>query len=175
MAKTPHAEVVRQKKLREDVAYVKGKTQEIESRIVSAAEGLFESAKEREMLHISIRVSCDFHKFLLDFGDAPSTDEAEFVADTIRSGIDWFYSLAHHCYLIREDRAKWVFDRKATSSFRDLRAACLNQFEILCQPSANGGEMLAALLSFIHLELVFMAQTFPSVVDSNLKADQWRT
>ncbi|MGB6404836.1 MAG: hypothetical protein WBF26_18495, partial [Candidatus Sulfotelmatobacter sp.] len=79
------------------------------------------------------------------------------------------------CYLIREDPAKWAFDRKAASSFRDLRAACLNQFEILCQPSANAGEMLAALLSFIHLELVFMAQTFPSVVDSNLKADQWRT
>lgn len=175
MQKLPYAETLRNKKLQEDVAYVKEKTHEIENRIVAATEDLFQSAKERELLHTSIRVSCDFHKFLLDFGDAPPTDEAEFVADTIRSGIDWFYSLAHHCYLIREDPAKWAFDRKATSSFRDLRAACLNRFEILCQPSANAGEMLAALLSFIHLELVFMAQTFPSVVDSNLKADQWRT
>lgn len=175
MQKLPHVETLRNKKLQEDVAYVKEKTQEIEKRIVAATEDLCESPKEREFLHISIRVTCDFHKFLLDFGDEPPTDEAEFVADTIRSGIDWLYSLAHHCHGIRDDLAKWNFDRRATSSFRDLRAACLKQFEILFDPSAGAGEMLAALLGFIHLELVFMAQTFPSVVDSNLKADQWRT
>jgi len=175
MQKLPHIETVRNKKIQEDAAYVKEKTQEIETRIIAATEELFESAKEREFLHISIRVSCDFHKFLLDFGDDPPTDEAEFVADTIRSGIHWFYSLAHHCYLIGEDLANWNFDWKATSRFRDLRALCLKRFEVLCRPSSGAGEMLGALLSFIHLELVFMAQTYPFVVDSNLKANQWQT
>jgi hypothetical protein len=122
MQKLPHVESVRNKKLQEDVAYVKEKTKEIETRI-----------------------------------------------------IDWFYLLAFHCHGVRNDFTKWRFDRKATSNFRDVRAACLKLFGVLCNPSAEAGEMLTALLGFIHLELVFMAQTFPSVVDSNLKADQWQS
>jgi hypothetical protein len=163
------------KKIEENVEYVKAKTKEIEERIIATTEELFESPKERELLHISIRVSCDFHKFLLDFGEKPPRDEAEFVADTIRSGIDWFYSLAFHCHGIRDDLAKWRFDRKATASFRELRIACLRCFDDLLRPSATAGEMLASLLAYIHLELVFMAQTFPSNVDSNLEEDQWQT
>ena len=157
-----------------DVEYVKTRTKEIEDRIVAATEELFESEKEREFLHISIRVSCDFHKFLLDFSDEPPYYEAEYVADTIRSGIRWFYSLAFHCHGIRDDLARWNFDRRATSNFPELRKECLRLFEVLRSPSATAGELLAALLSFIHLELVFMAQTFPAVVDSNLKEDQWQ-
>jgi hypothetical protein len=162
------------KKIEEDVEYVKTHSKLIEERIIAVTDELFESDKERELLHISIRVSCDFHKFLIDFGDEPPTEEARFVADTIRGGIDWFYLLAFHCHGIKKDIANWSFEQKATSSFRDLRAACLSRFEALCQPSAKAGELLAALLGFIHLELVFMAQTFPSVVNSNLKADQWK-
>jgi hypothetical protein len=175
MGTPPHIEVLRNKKLQEDVAYVKEKTQEIENRIVAVTEDLFESAKERELLHISIRVSCEFHKFLLDFGDNPPQDEAEYVADTIRSGMDWFYLLAFHCHGLRDDLATWRFDRQVTSNFPKLREACRRQFDILCRPSVTPGEMLASLLAFIHLELVFMAQVFPSTVDSNLKADQWQT
>jgi hypothetical protein len=174
MGTPPHIEVFRNIKLQEDVAYVKEKTQEIENRVVAATERLFESGKEREMLHISIRVSCEFQKFLLDFGDSPSQDEAEYVADTIRSGMDWFYSLAHHCHSLPDDLATWRFDRQITSNFPKLREACLGQFNILCRPSATPGEMLASLLAFIHLELIFMAQVFPSIVESNLKADQWQ-
>jgi hypothetical protein len=163
------------RKIEENVEYVKAKTEEIEERIVAATEELFESSEERELLHISIGVSCDFHKFLLDFGETPPRDEAEYVADTIRSGIDWFYSLAFHCHGIKDELVNWRFDRQATTSFRELRIACLRCFDDLCRPSATAGEMLASLLAFIHLELVFMAQTFPSVVDLNLKEDQWLT
>jgi len=171
----PHHEVFRHEKLRENVEYVQTKTREIEDRIIGATEDLFESPKERELLHISIRVSCDFHKFLLDCGDSPFRDDAEFVGDTIRSGIDWFYLLAFHCRGIRDDLANWTFDRQATSNFRELRKACLKQFEVLCSTSASAGELLGSLLAFVHLELVFMAQTFPATVDSNLIEDQWQT
>jgi hypothetical protein len=175
MKKIPHIEVSRHEKLREDVEYVQTKTREIEDRIIAATEDLFETPKERELLHISIRVSCDFHKFLLDSGDSPLRDEAEYVGDTIRSGIDWFFLLAFHCHGIRDDLAKWTFGRQATSNFRELRKACLKHFEILSSASASAGELLGSLLAFIHLELIFMAQTFPAIVDSNLTEDQWQT
>ena len=174
MEKPPYAEVTRHKKLQEDVAYVKEKTQEVESRIMAATGELFESAKERELLHISIRVSCEFQKFLLDFGDSPPQDEAEYVAATIRSGLRWFYLLDFHCHGVRDDLVTWRFDRQV-SNFPKLREACLRRFETLCQSSATAGEMLASLLAFVHLELVFMAQVFPSIVDPNSKADQWQT
>jgi hypothetical protein len=163
------------KRIEEDVEYVKAKTKEIEERILAASEDLFESEKERELLHISIRVSCDFHKFLLDFGENPPREEATFVADTIRSGIDWFYSLAFHCHGIKDELVRRPFDRQATGNFRELRIACLRRFDDLCQPSATAGEMLASLLAFMHLELVFMAQTFPFNVDANLEEGQWQT
>jgi hypothetical protein len=171
----PVPEGLSRQKIEENVAYVKGRTKEIEDRIVSATEGLFESEKDREQLHISIRVSCDFHKFLLDFGDQPPRHEAQYVADTIRSGIHWFYLLAFHCHGIEDELAKWTFDRQATSNFRELRGACLKHFEVLCGASASAGELLGSLLAFIHLELVFMAQTFPVLVDSNLTEGQWQT
>jgi hypothetical protein len=174
MKNSPHIETVRNEKLKEDVAYVKAKTQEIENRIVAATENLFESAKERELLHISIRVSCDFHKFLLDFGDTPPQDETEYIADTVRSGIDWFYLLAFHCHGLRDDLSIWRFNRQTTTNFPKLREACLREFDVLCQPSSTPGELLASLLALIHLELIFMVQVFPSTVDSSLKAEQWQ-
>jgi hypothetical protein len=67
----------------------------------------------------------------------------------------------------------WSFNRQAVSNFRDLRHACLTRFESLCDPSAPIGVTLAALLAFIHLELVFMAQTYPFFVHSYVKEDQW--
>lgn len=164
-------------KIRENVEYVKAKTKEIEDHILvaTATERLFESAKEIEDLHISMRVSCDFHKFLLDFGETPSKVEAGYVADTIRGGMDWLYLLGYSCAGMRDDLAQWKVERQATGNFRELRLACLRLFDELLRPTATGGEMLASLLAFIHLELVFMAQTFPSNVDSNLKEDQWQT
>jgi hypothetical protein len=163
------------KRIEADVAYVKGKTKEIEERLLAKIGELFESEKEREFLHISIRVSCDFHKFLLDFGDKPPLYEAEYVADTIRSGIDWFYSFAFHCRSIDDESAKAGFARQATSTFIELRSECLRLFQILCSPSATSGELLASLLSFIYLELAFVAQMFPFIFDSNPKEGRWLT
>jgi len=161
------------KKTEKDIEYVEAKTKQIEERITATTEDLFESEGEREFLHVSVRVTCDFHKFLLDFGDQPPLEEAAYVADTIRSGIDWFYSLAFHCHSISDDFVQWRFALQATSNFIELRRECLRLFEILCSPSATVGELLASLLSFIHLELAFMAQIFPFVVDSTLKEDRW--
>ena len=163
------------KRIEEDIKYVKAKTKEIEERIIPATEDFFESEKDREDLHISIRVSCDFHKFLLDFGDTPPLEEATYVADTIRSGIDWFYLLAFDCHVISDDLVHWRFAGQATSNFIELRRECLSLFQILSSPAAAADELLGSLLSFIHLELVFMAQIFPFVVDSNLKENEWLT
>ncbi len=163
------------KKIEEDAEYVKAKTKEIEERILPATGDLFESPRQKEGLHVTIRIACEFHKFLLDFGDLPPRDEAEYVADTIRSGIDWFMSLASTCHYLDDELAAWSFDRQAVSNFHDLRSACMKHFEELRAPSASLGTMLACLLTLTHLELVFMAQTYPFFLHSYTKEDQWLT
>src|SRR5215467_4647446 len=122
-------------KIRQNVEYVKTRTKEIEDRILAVSGDLFESERAKEELHITIRIACEFHKFLLDFGETPSRDESEFVADTIRSGIDWFRSLASTCHYLDDELAVWSFDRQAVSDFRKLRATCLRHFEKLCSCS----------------------------------------
>jgi len=169
----PHHEVFRHDKLRENVEYIKAKTSEIENRILAASGNLFESSREKEELHIAVRITCEFHKFLLDFGDAPPRDEAEFVADTIRSGLQWFWSLASTCHYLDDDLAVWSFDRQAVSNFGDLCSTFLTRFEELCQPPASIGVMLASVLALVHLELVFMAQTYPFFLHSYSKEDPW--
>ena len=173
MKKPPHIEVFRHDKLREDVEYVKGKTKEIEDRILAGPGALFESSREKEELHITIRIACEFNKFLLDFGETPFRDDAEYVANTIRSGLDWFISFASTCHYLDDELAVWSFDREVVSNFCELRSACLRRFEELCAPSANFGAMLASLLALTHLELVFMAQTYPFFVHSYTKEDRW--
>ena len=160
-------------RIRKEVEYIKGLTKQIEDRIVAACEDLFESSKNREELYITIRISCDFNKLLLDFGETPPQDEAEYVADTMRSGIDSFFLLPMTCRYVSDEAARWSFDRQAISTFRDLRAASLRRFDDLCCPSATGGEMLASLLALVHLELVFMGQTFPSFLHLHSREDQW--
>jgi hypothetical protein len=154
-------------RVRENVEYVKGLTAQIEQRIVAESDDFFDTTREKEDLHITIRVACDFHKFLMDYAETPPQTEAEFVADTIRSGIDWAFLLAHSCRLFPDELAKWSFDRQDLSTFAKLRTVWLKRFEELCRPSASAGEMLASLLALVHLELVFMAQTFPSIVESH--------
>lgn len=173
MKKPPHIEVSRHAKLQEDAEYVQARSREIEDRILTESGSLFESPKQKEELHVTIRIACEFHKFLLDFGDVPPRDEAEYVANTIRSGIDWFMSLASTCYYLDDELAAWSFDRQAVSNLHDLRSACMKHFEELGLPSASLGTMLACLLALTHLELVFMAQTYPFFLHSYTKEDQW--
>jgi hypothetical protein len=173
MKKPPHIEVSRHEKFRENVEYIQARSREIEDRILTESRDLFESPRQKEELHVTIRIACEFHKFLLDFGDVPQRDEAEYVANTIRSGIDWFMSLASTCDYLDDELAEWSFDRHAVSTFRDLRSACMKRFEELCAPSSSLGTMLASVLALTHLELVFMAQTYPSFLHSYIKEDQW--
>src|SRR2546429_5343140 len=63
--------------------------------ILRDSEGFFDDPKESEDLQITIRIACEFFVFLRQSKDVPELDEAEYMAGTIRSGLDWFFSMAH--------------------------------------------------------------------------------
>jgi hypothetical protein len=148
-------------RIREKVEYVEPLTKQIENRIIAGTEDLFCTPNELEDLHVTVRIACEFHKFLTDYSIDPPAGEAEYVVDTIRAGIDQFYLLAYSCKCMSEDYVAWSFDKQVIAGFSELRDACLRRFADLCRPDAKASQMLASLLAFVHLELLFVAQRFP--------------
>ena len=63
--------------------------------ILRDSEGFFDDPKESEDLQITVRIACEFFVFLQHSNDVPELGEAEYMAGTIRSGLDWFFSMAH--------------------------------------------------------------------------------
>jgi hypothetical protein len=59
--------------------------------ILRGSEGFFDDPKESEDLQITVRIACEF---LQQSNDAPELGEAEYMTGTIRSRLDWFFSMA---------------------------------------------------------------------------------
>lgn len=135
----------------------------IENLIVNSSGGFFDERNIREDLHVGIRIAKDFNDFLVNFGECPPPVEIDYILGTIRSGIDEFFALAHLCAIIDARSEAWTFDRHTSWDFPKLRKDFLHNFQYLMESqnveAVNG---LAHLLLLTHLELVFLAQHFPS-------------
>jgi len=153
-----------EERIRRQVEHTQAITKDIEDRMVAGSEDLYDTPDARMDLHVTIRIACDFHQFLLDHGETPSDLDADYVMGTIRSGMDQYFSLAHSASTISDQFARWNFDQQAISSFPELRSACLRRFQELFNPQATACELLASLIAFVHLELLFLAHTFPLIV-----------
>jgi hypothetical protein len=136
----------------------------IEDQIVAGSEDFFDDPNIRKDLRATIGVAQDFYDFLGKF-DNPPAGEVTYVSDTIRSGIDQFFSLAYICKVINTGRDTWAFEPHARWDFPALRERFLRGFEHLAEsPDAGAAEKLALLFALTHLELVFLAQHFPSAI-----------
>jgi hypothetical protein len=137
----------------------------IEDPIVAGSEGFLDEPDIREDLHVTIRIARDFYDFLVKFGDRPPAKEVAYVTDTIRSGMDEFFALAYLCRVINTGTDTWSFDPHVPWDFSALREKFLRDFERLAgSPEMSVVDRLASLLALTHLELVFLAQYFPSAI-----------
>ncbi len=134
---------------------------QIEDPIVQQSEGYFEADSD---LHVTIRITVDFFHFLSTHQEMPSTDEVDYMCGTIRSGMDMFFLLAYSCNAIDTDSRTWAFDCEMPVTYKDLRASFLSRFEHVVRPELSAPDRLACLLALVHLELVFIAQHFPSAI-----------
>jgi hypothetical protein len=153
-----------EERIRRQVEHTQAVTKDIEDRMVAASEDLYDTPGARMDLHVTIRIACDFHQFLLNHGETPSDLDADYVMGTIRSGMDQYFSLAQSASIIGDGLARWNFDQQVIASFPELRNACLLRFQELFNPQANPCELLASLIALVHLELLFLAHTFPLIV-----------
>ena len=71
----------------------------------------------QEDLRVTVRIAADFYDFLAKSGDEPPAKEVGYMMDTIRSGMDGFFSLAYICRVINTRRDTWTFEPAGDPAF----------------------------------------------------------
>src|SRR5437016_12830750 len=120
--------------------------------ILRDSEGFFDDPKESEDLQITIRIACEFFVFLRQSKDVPELDEAEYMAGTIRSGLDWFFSMAHTGGMLTGLKVQSGFGAKLPSSFPGLKASYDSVFHQVLE-STHSIQAIGAWLSLVLMLL----------------------
>src|SRR3954454_24973045 len=69
----------------------------VEESIVGDTGDFFQRPILRENLHVTLRITSDFHDFLRLHGPKPSSSEIDYAMRTVISGLEWFMGLADIC------------------------------------------------------------------------------
>src|SRR5271154_5978686 len=89
--------------------------------ILRDAEGCFDDPREREAIQITVRIACEFFTFLQRSSDMLELREAKYMAETIRSGLDWFFFMAQEGRVLTGLELKSGFGPKLPSTFSELK------------------------------------------------------
>jgi hypothetical protein len=129
--------------------------------IVRDAEGYFDDPKEREDLQITVRIACEFFVFLQQSDDVPQLFEAEYMAGTIRSGLDWFFSMGQTGNCLTGLELQRGFHSKLPGTFAELKESYNSVFRQVLK-SSHSVKALGLLLSLVQMMFLFMTVYFPS-------------
>ena len=133
----------------------------IKAIVLRGSEAFFDDPKEKTDLQITVRIACEFYAFLQQSNDNPNFSEADYMAGTIRSGLDWFFSIAQTGRILTGLNLRTGFGPKLPSSFPDLKASYESVFQQVfeCKHSAKA---IGLLLSLVQMMFLFMTVYFPS-------------
>jgi hypothetical protein len=129
--------------------------------ILRDSEGFFDDPKESENLQITVRIACEFFVFLQQSNDVPELGEAEYMAGTIRSGLDWFFFMAQTGGILAGLKLQTGFGPKLPSTFSELKASYESVFHQVLE-STHSIKAIGLLLSLVQMMFLFMTVYFPS-------------
>jgi hypothetical protein len=135
--------------------------EEIEATILRGADDFFDAPEDRSALEVTVRISCEFYDFLTRGGDSPDSSDANYMASTIRSGIEEYFTLEQYGRLLGGLKLQQGFPGKLPQSYIELKT----EYEALflrvldCEVSA---EAFGLLLSLTKLMLLFLTVYFQS-------------
>jgi hypothetical protein len=129
--------------------------------ILRDAERFFDDPKESENLQITVRIACEFFLFLQESNDVPELGEAEYMAGTIRSGLDWFFSMAQIGGILTGLKLQRGFGPRLPSTFSELKASYDSVFHQVLD-STHSIKAIGLLLSLVQMMFLFMTVYFPS-------------
>jgi hypothetical protein len=129
--------------------------------ILRDSDGFFDDPKESEDLQITVRIACEFFVFLRQSNDAPESGEAEYMAGTIRSGLDWFFSMAQTGGILTGLELQRGFGPKLPGTFPELKASYDSVFHQVLE-ATHSAKAIGLLLSLVRMMFLFMTVYFPS-------------
>lgn len=129
--------------------------------ILRGSEGFFDDPKDSEDLKVTVRIACEFFVFLQQSNGAPGVEEAEYMADTIRSGLDCFFSMSWTGRILTGLELQSGFVAKLPSTFSELKASYDSVFQQLLE-SVHCAKAIGLLLSLVQMMILFMTIYFPS-------------
>ena len=138
--------------------------------ILRDSEGFFDDPKESEDLQITVRIACEFFVFLQQSNEVPELREAEYMAGTIRSGLDWFFSMAQTGGILTGLKLQSGFGSKLPSTFPELKASYDSVFHQVLE-STHSIKAIGLLLSLVQMMFLFMTVYFPSFQSFSSKSD----
>ena len=136
---------------------------EIEAIILLGAERFFDAAEDRSALEVTVRICCEFYDFLMGAGDEPDSSDANYMASTIRSGMEEFFTMEQYGRIWSGLKLQEGFSSsgKLPQTFAELKT----EYEVIfqqvldCEVSAKA---FGLLLSLTRLMLLFVTAYFQS-------------
>jgi hypothetical protein len=138
--------------------------------IVRDADGFFDDPKESEDLQTTIRIACEFYLFLQQSKDLPDPHEADYMAGTIRSGMDWFFSMAQTGRILTGLNLRAGFDSTLPRTFSELKASYHTIFQQVMEATPSI-KATGLLLSLVRMMFLFMTVYFPAYSSISIEND----
>lgn len=127
--------------------------------ILRESEDFFGDPDDLAVLNNTVRIACEFFDFLRRTDGVPGLEDAEYMADTIRFGIDDFYTMGQWGRILTALELRRGFSESLPTTLPGMKKLYDTIFEqlIQCTSSAKG---VGLLLSLVQMMLLFMTAYF---------------
>jgi hypothetical protein len=140
--------------------------EEIEAIILRGADDFFDAPEDRSALEVTVRICCEFYDFLTRAGDAPDSSDANYMASTIRSGMEEYFTLEQYGRVLSGLKLREGFScsGKLPQTFSGLKTEYETIFKQMleCEVSAMAFGLLLSLTKLMLLFLTVYFQSFES-------------
>jgi hypothetical protein len=138
--------------------------EEIEATILRGAEGFFDDAEDRSALEVTVRICCEFYDFLIHADDPPDSSDAKYIAGTIRSGMDEYFTMEQYGRILSGLKLQEGFTGKLPQTFVELKKEYGATFQQVldCEVSAKAFGLVLSLTKLMLLFLTVYFQSFDS-------------
>ena len=138
----------------------------IEGVILREAEEFFDAAEDRSALEVTVRICCEFYEFLMNARGEPDSSDANYMASTIRSGMEEYFTLEQYGRVLSGLKLQQGFlnSSKLPQTFGELKTEyeAIFQQVLDCEVSAKAFGLLLSLTKLMLLFLTVYFQSFES-------------
>ena len=146
----------------------------IKAIIRQESEGYFDDPPQSDDLQVCARIASEFYVFLQQSDGTSEPSEADYMAGTIRSGLDWFFSMAQTGDTLSALELRRGFGQELPSNSSELKTSYDSIFHQLLE-CTHSVKAIGLLLSLIRMMLLFMTAYVPSFLSFSVENSSRRS